>query len=682
MIDESTIAQIKESADVLDVVGVFVSLKKDGVDYVACCPFHDEKTPSFKVSKSKNMYKCFGCGKSGDAIEFLKEKEGMEYVDALKWLADRYNIIIENRDYEKDPVKKTSTVKKEPIKKEEAPKKYDKPKFDPKEGISEKIVKWFEGRKISKDTLDYFKVTTGEEKMPQTQKVENVIKFNYFKEGEIINIKYRDGKKNFKMHYNAEQTLYNLDAIRDSEEMVIVEGEICAQSWHESEYEYVVSVPAGAKREKNNFDYIAPIWDTYLKNKKRVYIAVDNDEIGNGLKEDLLRLFGRDICYIIEYPKLDNGEYKDEKGNTVQKHTKDANDILKLKGPEFLLNLKKEAKGFAIPGVYSLGDIEDEMWGRFRDKSLYPMGTSCYIEGFTDKWSWRKGDINAGIGPGNQGKSTMYANNMPTLKSMNEGDVWAVFSPEAFPISDFYDDIIHTYIGKSTNPFFPTLQMTEKEYEEGMEFAKKHYYFVYPDDSHDYKTIFEKFKMMIVKYGITGIIIDPVNQLDRVGDDARARDDQFLSRFYSTLKRFISIHGLYNMIIIHSTPRFDQNDIMLEPNFMSDVEGGQMTAKKVDNVLSFWRPNFRININDSYCIMRSSKIKRKKYTGEPGQIEMTFEKKENRYYDDRGRSLFTGEIKPSMMQMSMDLPIPEELQESDGNWKKIDDDPDDNSAPF
>ena len=582
---------------------------------------------------------------------------------------------------------------------EETKKEWVRPDFKNKTELTEKEMQWFLKRGISQDTVNHFKVTSGISWMRQVYNLlisegvdkkeagekanVNTIQFNYFREGKLINTKFRDGKKNFKLEQGAEKIPYNLDAIRDSEECLWAEGEPDVMVWKQAGYDFAISVPNGANLNTNNFSYLDSCMKSHFKNKKKIYIATDNDEAGLKLKEDLLRVFGRDICYIIEYPKLPYGEYKDKDGNTVQKHTKDANDILLAKGPEFLIKLKKDAKGFAIPGVYSVGDIEEEMWGRFRDKSLYPMGTSCYIKAFEECWSWRKGDINAGIGPGNQGKSTMFANTMPTLKSMNEGDVWAVFSPEAFPISDFYDDIIHTYIGKSTNPFFPTLQMPEKEYEEGMEFAKKHYYFVYPDENHDYKTIFDKFKSMIVKYGITGIIIDPVNQLDRIGEDARARDDQFLSRFYSKLKRFIAIHGLYNMIIIHSTPRFDQNNIMLEPNFMSDVEGGQMTAKKVDNVLCFWRPNFRIKINDSYCIMSSAKIKRKKYTGEPGQVEMTFEKTENRYYDyDTGRSTFTGEMKVSLTQMSMDLPLPEELQEEEGNLNKIPEDLDDSDPPF
>lgn len=95
MIDRSTIDRIFASADIVDVVGEFVTLKRKGVNYNACCPFHSEKTPSFVVSPSKGLYKCFGCGKGGNAVSFVMEHEKMTYPEALKWMAKRYNIEIQ-----------------------------------------------------------------------------------------------------------------------------------------------------------------------------------------------------------------------------------------------------------------------------------------------------------------------------------------------------------------------------------------------------------------------------------------------------------------------------------------------------------------------------------------------------------------------------------------------------------
>lgn len=95
MISPQTIQQITSRTDIIDVVGEFVKLKKRGSNYMGLCPFHNEKTPSFTVSPGKEIYKCFGCGKSGNAIGFIMEHEKFSYVEALRWLANRYNITIE-----------------------------------------------------------------------------------------------------------------------------------------------------------------------------------------------------------------------------------------------------------------------------------------------------------------------------------------------------------------------------------------------------------------------------------------------------------------------------------------------------------------------------------------------------------------------------------------------------------
>jgi len=95
MISPNTIQQILSRIDILDVVGGFVKLKRRGANYLGLCPFHNEKSPSFTVSPAKEIYKCFGCGKSGNTISFIMEHEKYSYVDALKWLANKYGIEIE-----------------------------------------------------------------------------------------------------------------------------------------------------------------------------------------------------------------------------------------------------------------------------------------------------------------------------------------------------------------------------------------------------------------------------------------------------------------------------------------------------------------------------------------------------------------------------------------------------------
>lgn len=98
MISQETIQQIASRIDIIEIISSFVKLKKRGANYLGLCPFHNEKTPSFTVSPSKEIYKCFGCGRSGNAISFLMEHEKYSYVEALRWLANKYNVEIEETE--------------------------------------------------------------------------------------------------------------------------------------------------------------------------------------------------------------------------------------------------------------------------------------------------------------------------------------------------------------------------------------------------------------------------------------------------------------------------------------------------------------------------------------------------------------------------------------------------------
>src|SRR5216117_3635479 len=95
MISPQTIQQIISRIDIIDVVGEFVRLKKRGANYLGLCPFHGEKSPSFTVSPAKEIYKCFGCGRSGNTISFIMEHEKYSYEEALRYLAAKYNVEVE-----------------------------------------------------------------------------------------------------------------------------------------------------------------------------------------------------------------------------------------------------------------------------------------------------------------------------------------------------------------------------------------------------------------------------------------------------------------------------------------------------------------------------------------------------------------------------------------------------------
>lgn len=155
MIDQSTINRINESTEIVEVINDFLPLKKKGTNYWACCPFHGEKTPSFSVSDAKQIFKCFGCGKAGDAAKFVMEHEGMGYIEALKYLAVKYGIeVVEN---EKTEEQIASETKKDSlfIVLNYAKNYYKQQLLDTDEGIHNGLS-YFEGRGFSKETIEKF----------------------------------------------------------------------------------------------------------------------------------------------------------------------------------------------------------------------------------------------------------------------------------------------------------------------------------------------------------------------------------------------------------------------------------------------------------------------------------------------------------------------------------------------
>ena len=106
MIDRETVDRIYAAANIVDIVGEYVTLRRKGVNYQACCPFHNEKTPSFVVSPSKGVYKCFGCGKGGNAVTFLMEHESVTYPEALKMVAKRYGIEVREKEMTEEEVRR------------------------------------------------------------------------------------------------------------------------------------------------------------------------------------------------------------------------------------------------------------------------------------------------------------------------------------------------------------------------------------------------------------------------------------------------------------------------------------------------------------------------------------------------------------------------------------------------
>lgn len=516
-------------------------------------------------------------------------------------------------------------------------KKYERPNSDVLRAIElkDKVVYWFMVRGISKNTLDKFMIYCSEEWMPQTQKKENCICFPYFREGEMINTKYRDGAKHFKLVKDAELIFYNLSSISDKKYCIITEGEIDCMSVYESGYccdpqvsedgellneKYskwgIVSVPNGASKGNQRLDYLDNCADWFI-GLHEIIVATDNDEAGLMLRDELIRRLGVERCKVISYP-LEEVVPKKEGG---KRRCKDFNEILQYLGKEVVINCIENAEFIPVDGVYYLEDIFPSMIENFR-KGIVLSPTTRFGE-MDEYFRWKKGEINLCTGYGNHGKSFFMLQLMLT-KSIYDGWKWGIFSPENYPANDFYDDLIEMYVGKWLNA------MSEDEYVEACLFIDQHIFYVYPEDAHDINSINEKFRHLVLKKGVDGVMIDPFNQLDHIQKPYQ-REDQYLSEILKDIKRFALLNNIsYNIVAHPKNPSYDK-DKSLPIVDMYDIAGGAMWGNKADNILSYYRPNFHINKNSPEVDVYVQKLKRKRTGGQLGHFPLSLMWSQKRY---------------------------------------------------
>lgn len=522
-------------------------------------------------------------------------------------------------------------------------KKYEKPTADilKNRELKEKACSWFNGRGISNSTLDKFMIFTKEEFMPQTGQKENCICFPYFRDGEMINIKFRDAKKNFRMVKDAELIFYNLNTIGDKRHCVITEGEIDCMSIYEAGYGVeqvaeegtgellnekfskwcVVSVPNGASKGNQKLDYLDNCSDWFI-GLHEIIIATDNDIAGQSLKDELIRRLGVERCKVVSYPI----EEVVPTENGLKRRCKDFNEVLIYLGKDVLINCIENSEFIPVDGIHYLEDIFPSMLENFK-LGIRLSPTTRFGE-LDDYFRWKKGEINLCTGYGNHGKSFFMLQLMLT-KSIYDGWKWAIFSPENYPAGDFYDDLIEMYVGKWLS------EMSEKEYIDACWFIDAHIFYVYPENDHDINSINEKFRHLILKKGIDGVMIDPFNQLDHLQKPYQ-REDQYLSDLLKDVKRFALLNNIcYNIVAHPKNPSYKENGSLPVVD-MYDIAGGAMWGNKTDNILSYYRPNFHDNKLSPEVQVYIQKLKRRRTGGQLGDVPITMIWSKKRFANGAG----------------------------------------------
>lgn len=488
--------------------------------------------------------------------------------------------------------------------------------------VSDNVLKWFESRKISNYTLLRLNITESIENFNGTKK--KAICFNYYKDEKLVNIKFRTKDKGFKLVGGAELCLYNIDAAKDEKELIWVEGEIDAASCIESQLYNVVSVPNGASGNNARLDYIDNSWEQIEHIEKHI-IAVDDDEAGKALKEALSFRLGIDKCWFIKYPS----EEVVPCGTSPEtfRLCKDLNEVLVYFGKEKVQEIISKAEQLPIVGAYQIMDVSDELIDLFK-KGQTQGDTTQYGE-LDQIFKWKKKEINLWTGYANAGKTTFLLHLMMIL-SMYDGRKWAIFSPENFPASDFFVDLIEMFVGKHIDDRKGN-KMSEEEYAHAIEFINDHIIYVYPPDVQNIDTVHEIFRKLHLKHGLYGVVIDPFNQLDDLFE-GNNRDDQILSVMLKDIKRFALMNNISYNIVAHPRNVMPDKDGKRPEVEVWHLAGGAMWANKMDNILVIDRPEWWRDKTSTYTKVRTLKIKRRRTGGKAGgECDFDYLQSQSRY---------------------------------------------------
>ena len=424
---------------------------------------------------------------------------------------------------------------------------YTKPKTIANPLLSDKVIKWFESRGISNNTLVKMKITEGKEWMPQTGKEENTIQFNYFINNELINIKYRDGKKNFKLVKGAEKIFYNIDSTIGHEYVVIVEGEIDALSLVEVGVKSVISVPNGATVSNNNLDYLDSCID-YLDGKEKIIIAVDQDEAGENLKQELIRRLGAEACYTVDF-----GIHKD------------ANDFLLHNSSAKLNDVIKNASPVPIENVVTLNDIDDELQ-EFIHEGFKP-GYQIGLDNFDNIFSTYTGQFITVTGVPSSGKSD-FVDRMIVGYQQKYGWKTAFASPENKPT--FLH--AHKLMRKIGNWMPNKTDIGSDKWNEVANIVNDNFFFI-ENERYDLDSVLNKGAQLVKRKGIKCLVIDPYNKIKMNGAASMSIPDatmEYLTRIEAFAKKF----DVLVIVVAHPTKMYKKEDGTIDEPNMYNIKGG------------------------------------------------------------------------------------------------------------
>ena len=371
--------------------------------------------------------------------------------------------------------------------------------------------------------------------------------FNYFRNGELINTKFRDGRKNFKLVKGAEKIFYNIDNTVDSDTIIIVEGEMDALSLVTCGINHVVSVPNGATLNRLNLDYLDSSIDYFLE-KEKVILALDKDEAGQNLQAELIRRLGAEKCYTADF-----GEYKD------------ANDFHIANGCSELKRVIAEAEPVPLENVVQLKDIENELQ-EFIEEGFKP-GFQVGLPNFDQIFSTYTGQFITVTGIPSSGKSD-FVDQMAVGYNINYGWKTAFASPENKPT--FLH--AHKLIRKFWKGMPSKADLGGEKWNSITAHVNENFFFL-ENERYDLDSVLDKAAELVKRKGIKCLVIDPFNKVKMKTKREMSIPD-YTMEYLQKIEIFAKKYDVLVVVVAHPTKMYKDANGKIEEPTMYNIKGG------------------------------------------------------------------------------------------------------------
>ncbi len=437
------------------------------------------------------------------------------------------------------------------------------------------VERYFLGRGIRRETLAKARVFSTYRWLPGTGEETRCMAFPYYRDETLINVKYRDGRKNMSQEKDPEPCLWNIDSCKNAEIIYITEGEIDALTLIECGFSTAVSVDKGAPGPNDadaskKLECVANCKDI-LDNAETVVLVTDKDEPGLRLEKELLNLLGPEKCKLVTYPA----------------GCKDINEVLTKFDRNIVADVINRAAPAPVPGLRRLAEFRTDITEFYRKGK--PRGITTGYPQFDRYFTLQPGSVNIVTGIPGSGKSE-FVHQLVINAIELHGWKTAIFSPEMLPVENLFSNLAEKLVGK---PFFGRGEdrMSYQDMQQAIDKLDDFVKVILPDaeKTPTLDELLAAAQVSVVRDGIKVFVIDPYNEIEHTRNQWMT-ETEYISYFMGRLRKFARQNKVMVILVAHPTKlKKDERTKKYPVATLYDIAGSANFNNKTDNGLSLWR---------------------------------------------------------------------------------------------